>query len=232
MNISIDDLDGQLLDGLVFCAKTYALFEKLRAEPGGIERLRLRSRSNGEKRLLEELLPICRYIQTYYRLGRYISVRWINGSQPYDAELHQDGAYVTNGYYSPLAYLEATCAMHANEHWKWKLLNQGKAVYAPEGINAKKGSPIQSEPVLFTNDEHIQNFIQIIVASIKKKSEMNYPENTSLVVQCHLNTLYTPEEWRFLVSEVERQVAVTPFEEVLLFDGTTECATSLTIRSQ
>lgn len=231
MNISIDDLDGQLLDGLEFCAKAYALFEKLRSEPQGRERLRLRSGLN-EKRLVEEILPICRYIQTYYRLGRYISVRWSNGSQSYDAELYQSGDYVTKGYYPPVAYLEATGAMHENEHWIRKLLNQGKAAYAPEGIDAKKGTPLQSKPVVFTNDEHVQNFVPIIVASIQKKSEINYPEDTSLVVQCHLNSLYTPNEWLQLVSEVESQVAFAPFREILLFDGTTERTTSLALNTQ
>lgn len=231
MNISIDDLDGQLLNGLEFCAKAYALFEKLRAEPHGRERLRLRSDLN-EKRLVDEILPICRYIQTYYRLGRYISVRWVNGSQSYDAELHQSGDYVTQGYYSPVAYLEVTGAMHENEHWIRKLLNQGKVAYAPEGIDAKKGTPLQSKPVDFTNYEHVKNFVPIIVASIQKKSEINYPKDTSLVVQCHLNSLYTTAEWRLLVSEVESQVAFTPFREILLFDGTTERTTSLTINTQ
>lgn len=226
MNISIDDLDGQLLDGLEFCAKTYALFEKLRAEPGGNERLQLRS-GLSEKPLLDELLPICRYIQTYYRLGRYISVRWFNGSQQGDAELHQSGDLVTQGYYLPLACLEVTSAMHHNEYCIWELLNQGKVAYAPEGIDAKKGTPLQSEPVVFTNDEHVQNFALIIVAEIQKKVKINYPENTSLVVQCHLNNIYTSGEWQLLVSEVERQVAVVPFREILLIDAATERITSL-----
>lgn len=228
MNISIDDLDGQLLDGLEFCAKAYALFEKLRSELQGRERLRLRSGLN-EKRLVEEILPICRYIQTYYRLGRYISVRWANGSQSYDAELYQRGDYVTKGYYPAVAYLEATGAMHENEHWIRKLLSQGKVAYAPEGIDAKKGTTLQSKPIVFRNDDHVQNFVPIIVESIQKKSEINYPDDTSLVVQCHLNSLYTPNDWQQLVSEVESQVAFAPFREILLVDGTTERTTSLAI---
>ena len=119
----------------------------LRRNPGGSEPLRLRT-TQPEKRVLRELLPICRYIQTYYRLGRYISVRWIKGSQSYNTEPHQGCDYVTQGYYSPLAYLEATCAMHENEYLIWKLLNQGKVAYASEGIDAKKGTPFQSEPVV------------------------------------------------------------------------------------
>jgi len=228
MHNTIDNLDGQLLDGLEFCARVYTLFEEFRAEPGASERFRLRS-GPVEKRLLEELLPICRYVQTYYRTGRYISVRWVNGSQSYDAELHQRGDYISQGYFPQTAYLEATCAMHENEHWIWKLLNQGEVAYAPEGIDAKKGTPLKSDPVVFTNNEHVLNFTPIVVLAIQKKSEINYPENTSLIIQCHLNSLYTSEDWNLLVSEVEHQVTVSPFREILLFDAITERTTPLTL---
>jgi len=225
---SLEDLDGKLLDGLDFCARSYALFDSVRSTPEGIERLRLRSGTT-EKRLLEELLPICRYVQTYYRPGRYISVRWVNGNQSYDAELHQRGEYVSQGYYHPLAYLEATCAMHENEHWVWKLLAQGQVAYAPEGIQKQKGKPVESEPVVFSNLEHVSSFVPIIVSLIQKKAGISYPEGTSLVVQCNLNSLYTPDEWRCLIMEVESQLSAVPFSEILLFDGTTERATALAI---
>lgn len=226
----IGELDGQLLDGLEFCAKAYALFEVLRAEPGGIERLRLRS-GKDEKRLLDEILPICRYVQTYYRPGRYISVRWVNGRQSYDAELTQSGDYVTHGYYEQKAFLEITSAMHQNEHWTWKLLNQGKTVFAPEGVDAKGGTPLTSEPVVFTNREHVLGFAPFVVSSIRKKMDIPYPDNTSLVVQCHLNNLYMPSDWQLLVSEVERAVVATPFCEVLLIDSLTQRATPLALQA-
>ena len=226
----IGELDGQLLDGLEFCTKAYALFEVLRTEPGGIERLRLRT-SKEEKRLLDEILPICRYVQTYYRHGRYISVRWVNGSQSYDAELVQSGDYINHGYYEQKAFLETTSAMHANEYWTWELLNQGKIAFAPEGINAKRGTPLASEPVVFTNSEHVIGFAPIVISSIRKKMSISYPKNTSLVVQCHLNSLYSPSDWQLLVSEVERAVVATPFFEVLLIDSLTQRATPLVLQA-
>jgi hypothetical protein len=231
MNEALDLFDGNLFDGLDFCAKVYALFESIVSQSGGVERIRLRS-SLTEKRLIEELLPICRYVQTYYRLGRYISVRWVNGSQSYDAELHQQGAYVQQGYFPTLAYLEATCAMHENEHWIRKLLNEGQPAYAPEGIDKQRGKSVQSTPVVFTNDEHIIGFVPIVVSLIRKKAAISYPENTSLVVQCHLNSLYTPDDWRLLVESVEQQLHSSPFREVLLFDGTTERATPLALHCE
>jgi hypothetical protein len=229
MNIrTLDSLDGKLLDGLEFCAATYAMFESVRSTPEGIERLRLRS-GNTEKRLLEELLPICRYIQTYYRPGRYISVRWVNGGQSFDAELHQKGDYISLGYYEPIAYLEATCAMHPNEHWIWKLLGKGRGVYAPEGIRKEKGKPVESNPIGFSNLEHVFGFAPIVASAIHKKAQIAYPEGTSLVVECYLNSLYMPDEWRKLISEVEGSLSAIPFREVLLVDAATERATPLAL---
>lgn len=230
MSDLIGELDGQLLDGLEFCAKAYVLFELLRAEPGGIERLRLRT-AKDEKRLLDEILPICRYVQTYYWPGRYISVRWVNGSQSYDAELVQSGDYVTHGFYDKNAFLETTSAMHPNEHSTWKLLNQGKTAFAPEGIDAKRGTPLTSEPVVFSNSEHVFGFAPFVVSSIRKKMDIPYPDNKSLVVQCHLNNLYMPSDWQLLVSEVEREIVATPFCEVLLIDSLTQRATPLALQA-
>lgn len=223
---ALSQLDGTLLDGLEFCAKTYAIFEHVRSAPDGANRLRLRTTS-AEKKLLEELLPICRYIQTYYRAGRYISVRWIDGNQSFDAELHQKGDYIDKGYYPTIAHLEVTTAMHENEHWIWKLLSQGKGAFAPEGIQKPKRKPVQTEPVVFTNTEHVERFAPIIIGQITKKAEIPYPADTSLVVQCSLNSLYTRDDWDLLGLEVKRRMPTHKFREILMFDGTTERATAV-----
>lgn len=222
----LSELDGAPLDGLRFCAKVYAAFESFRSMPDGRDRLRLRATS-AHKKLLEELLPICRYVQNYYRVGRYIAVRWVRGSQPFDAELHQSGDYIAQGYYPALAYLEATSAMHENEHWTWKLLSQGKPAFAPDGISKSKGKPIQSEPVVFANNEHVEAFVPIVLAQISKKAQIAYPADTSLVVQCSLNSLYTSSDWTLLLEEVRRQLPSHAFHEILMLDGRTEMATVL-----
>lgn len=96
-NPSLADFAGQLLNGLEFCGKVYTLFEHIRSGDDGKSRLRMR-KSVVEKKLIEELLPICWYVQTNYRAGRYISVKWFNGNQRFDAEIHQSGAYLIRVY--------------------------------------------------------------------------------------------------------------------------------------
>jgi hypothetical protein len=82
--LDISSLDDKLLDGLKFCLKVYDLFDQVRAESDGLGKIRL-LKSKREKRLLEELLPIAQYIQARYRTGNRLRIRWLSGSQPYDA---------------------------------------------------------------------------------------------------------------------------------------------------
>jgi len=221
--------DGQFIDGLQFCARVYELFDSIVMEEGGREEIRMRS-TKVAKVLVGELLPISRYIQTCYRLGRYISVKWVDGSQSYDAELLQKGRLIDLGYYPGRAFLEATCAMHENEHWVRYLLSNGGGAFAPEGITKVRGKEPESKPVVFTNHEHIENFVPVVVQLIQKKAAIAYPENTSLVVQCYLNSLYTAEDWKVLVSTVESQLIDLPFSEVVLFDSALERTAQLTYR--
>ena len=215
---TLSDLDGKLMDGLKFCKIVYALFESARRTPEGNKALQPFS-NHTEKRLIEELLPICRYIQTSYRTGRYISVCWKDDNQSFDAELHQEGDYVSLGYYAAKSYLEVTCARHQNEPFIWELSKQGKSSGAPEDIRKERGKPIVSEPVVFSGHEHVEGFAQIVVSAIEKKDKKNYPDGTSLVVQCYLNSLYPPDDWQILVEKVRRSISAVSFQEILLVDG-------------
>ncbi|MCU1258101.1 MAG: hypothetical protein JWO80_986, partial [Bryobacterales bacterium] len=82
--LTLSTFDGRLLDGLKFCKQVYDMYDQVRSEAGGTSKLRMRA-SKREKRLTEELIPIARYIQTKYAVGRRIKIRWQSGSQPFDA---------------------------------------------------------------------------------------------------------------------------------------------------
>lgn len=110
----LEYFDDELLEGLSFCTAAYQLFESVRASDGGISRLRLRGANVLEKKLVEELLPIAKYVQLHHRPGRYISVRWKAGSQSGDAEIEQRGWYIDQGYFPAQASVEVTTACHQN----------------------------------------------------------------------------------------------------------------------
>lgn len=81
--------------GSPFCKKVYDWFNQVRATDDGITKLRLRP-SKDENRLLEELIPLARYVQARHREGRRVRVQWYAGSQPYDAVLSSVGVLVDN----------------------------------------------------------------------------------------------------------------------------------------
>ena len=211
------EFDGIKLDGLEFSSKVYALFESIRDAIDGPSRLRMRP-NKLEKKLLEELLPICKYVQAKYRIGRYISIRWVDGSQTYDAEVFQRGSYVSENYYPEKGYLEVTCTMHANEYLSRELLETKGVAYGLDGMRRLKGGEIESIPVSFKNQEHVKSYSKILLKQIAKKAKKPYPKNTILVVRCTLNILYTPDEWDALIGQIKAALPVSSFREIYLYD--------------
>jgi len=129
---SLAKVDGKLLDGLDFCRVVYDFFDEVSSEEDGVGRLRLRSTKN-EKRLIEELIPIARYVQARYREGRRIKVRWFSGSQPYDAILWSSGGLVDHGMAPKRVHIEVTTAVHENEYLERRLLLERGGVVWGEG---------------------------------------------------------------------------------------------------
>ena len=227
MSISrLTQFDGELIDGLLFCAKTYALFEQIRNTESGPSRLRMRA-TEVEKKLIEELLPICKYVQAKYRAGRFISVRWVNGSQQFDAEVVQAGVYVERGYFPASAYLEATCVMHPNDYLSRELLDTKGVAFGLDGIRRLRNGQIESEPVGYSNREFIQSYSNLVLKQVEKKAGIKYPPETTLIVQCSLNTIYMPEEWEALVAEVRSAQPEHQFREIFIYDTVSEYSCSL-----
>ena len=224
------EFDGQWLDGLSFCAKVYALFEAIRRGSDGPSRFRRRP-SKLEKKLLEELLPISKYVQASYRPGRYISVRWADGSQRFDAEIKQSGDYVSHNYYPPAGYLEVTCAMHPNEYLSRELLDTTGNAFGLEGIRRLKDRTIESVPVSYSNREFVEQFAEILRERVAAKAELTYPEDTTLIVQCTLNMPYFPDEWGDLMSRVQTSLPSSKFREIYFYDTVCHYSQSLYPRS-
>jgi len=224
--LPLSELNSVFLDGLQFCSKVYTLFEHIREQENGISRLRLRD-SNIEKKLIEELLPICTYVQSKYRAGRYISVKWINGSQKFDAEIQQKGGYVKQGYFPETAYLEVTCVMHPNDYLSRELLDKEGFSFGLDGIKRLKSREIVSEPVSHSNFDFVLSFSKLVLKQIDKKISISYPANTTLIIQCSLNTLYTPDEWEMLIADVRKNISAHNFQEIFIFDAVTNYNSSL-----
>ncbi|MBZ5505148.1 MAG: hypothetical protein LAO78_06655 [Acidobacteriia bacterium] len=181
-------IDGRLMDGLKFCLKVYKLFDQVRGAPDGIAKLRLRptrTADMNEKKLLEELLPIARYIQARYSEGRRIKVRWFSGSQPYDAIIWSSGGKVTHGEASRRALVEVTTSVHPNEHLARRLLHERGGSFGPKGISRdKETGAIISKPHVHTPDELAADLADQILECLKSKSSKQYPPGTTLIINC------------------------------------------------
>lgn len=224
-NTLLEPLNDQSLDGLTFCRLVYEIFERVRETAAGLEELRMR---RGKcKKLVEELLPICKYIQTTYRPGRYISVKWKDGSQTYDAELRSTGAYVHHGHYPESTFLEVTCVVHPKDYLAREHLNAGGAVFGLEGLARGKDRTIVSTPIGHIGDDFIKDYAELVLTELAKKTVKPYPDKTTLIMQCCLNRLYARDEWQKLESVLRARMPSHTFSELFLYDPVSEYSTSI-----
>lgn len=209
---SLDQFHDQWIDGLDFCRMVYARFEEVRTSDEGVDKLRARQRP--EKKLLEELLPICRYIQTYYGPGLYISVRWVDGNQAYDAQVRVFGAVVQAGGWPMNGHLEVTQALHAKEHLMRELLRREGGGFSIDGLSVGKDEDgnrkIESVVTSYSNQSYIDDFAAILLnaiqAKVDKMAEGKYPSDTTLIVDCTLHTVFLRDEWDKLIEIVKARV--------------------------
>jgi len=217
----LDEINGHLMDGLDFCRKVCSLFDTIRCSPNGVERLRLR-REKTVNKLFKEIIPIARYVQMKYSPGRSIKVKWIDGSQQYDAALLFSGYEVERKILPRKQYLEATMAVHQNDYLSRRHLHEKGVVYGIKGVRRdKKTKKIISDPVSYDAGrcEAATDFAKIVQDRIEKKAKTKYPKNISLVVQCVLDTLYFDHEWDYMIKEVQKAHIKHNFREILLFDN-------------
>src|SRR5713101_3938648 len=216
--IDLSTLDGELLDGLDFCREVYDLFDRIYQAPDGVTRLR--KRQGTEKKLVEELIPIARYVQARYREGRRLKVRWLSGSQPYDAVLWSRGGIVTHRCAPRRVLLEVTSSMHENEYLARQLLMTKGGSFGVKGISRdKKTGEVKSEPHVHSNSEIESDLATQVLARIAEKAAKNYPWNTILIIQCFCNTLTLLSEWEDALKRVAEARPYIPFREVFLIEN-------------
>ena len=224
-NIGLSPIDGQLLDGLDFCRRVYDLFDQISQGPDGKGRLRLR-RLKSDKRLVEELLPLARYIQARYREGRKIKVRWFSGSQPYDAVLWSSGSLVNSSGVPRRIFVEITTSVHPNDPDQRRLLHERGGSFGVRGIS-REGTTIVSRPYVFSEGDNAKELAAQIVARLTAKADKTYPPQTVLIVNCITNCLILEDEWQDAIEQVKKAAPKIAFREVFLLDMLASRTTTL-----
>lgn len=218
----IESFHDKKIDGLEFCRLAYSLFDEIVSQENG--GYILRERKGPVKQLVEEILPICKYIQTFYGLGQYISVRWLYGNQPYDAKLESKGEMVIQGAWPSSGTLEVTQAVHENEHLMRELLNSKGGGFGLNGISHGKGKrgarDIESVATVYNNQNYIDDMCEIVLKAIQAKilklAKGDYPEDTTLVVYCSLITVFDSIEWGKLVGMIRLRLPKNEFKCIFL----------------
>jgi len=213
---SLSTLDNQLLDGLEFCIAVYDLFDHVAHGPNGLERVRLR-RDETAKRLIEELIPIARYVQVRYEASNRFKVRWINGSQSHDAILYFSGDWVHIANHPTEIHLEVTTSVHPNDYLAREQLDREGVTWGPNLIaRDMQTREIKGQPYVYTNDEREVELSQQIIDRIREKAEKSYPDGTILLVNCVETGVVREDEWNQAVEVVRAERIVFPFREVVL----------------
>jgi hypothetical protein len=217
--LGLATFDGRLLDGLNFCRRVYAFFDQIKSDPRGIEKLRL-LKTKEEKRLVEELIPIAQYVQAHYNMGHRLKVRWLSGSQRYDADLVCSGLRVEKGLLPKKSFLEVTTAVHPNEHLVRELVNAGEVSFGVKGIRRdKKTKKIISETHIHHEGELTCDLVDQILKRLQDKGSKGYPSETVLVINCVTNTLIHESEWQAAIKQVRKASLHGVFREVFLVEG-------------
>ena len=223
--IDLATFDDQLLDGLDFCRKVYALFDQINRGSEGKSRLRLRP-SRTEKRLVEELLPLACYIQARYQAKRRIKIRWLSGSQQHDAILWSSGSLVEHGGASRKVFVEVTTSVHPNDYLRRRLLYERGGSFGVKGIH-REGTVIVSKPYVFSAGENAKDLAEQILERLNAKASKEYPPGTVLIVNCIPNCLILEDEWTDAVEQVRRTKPSVEFSEVFLMEMVMSHTTTL-----
>lgn len=193
----LEVLDNKWLDGLFFCSEAYRIFEEIRAEEGGVSTLRMLA-SDEAKKLLEEILPICKYIQSVYRAGEYLSVKWMSGSQGYDAEIKVNGFFNGDDESVESGFIGVTCAVHKNDYLSRELIEREGFAFDSDGLSRRKDGEIESTPLTKSSTDFLRAAADRVLERIKKKSEIKYPRGTILIIALDSDELLNFTEWGVL----------------------------------
>ena len=214
--LGLSALDDKLLDGLRFCTKVYDLFDQIRSEPDGLGKIRLLS-TKREKRLLEELIPITQYIQARYHVGNRMKVRWLSGSQPYDAIIWTPLPMVNKGGMPRKITLEVTTSTHEFAHFARKQVHETGGSFGPKGIQIDKATRVPvSKPYVYSGGEHISDLALQIIGRLSAKVKKQYPPNTVLIINCETDGLIFADEWKAAIQQVEGLGIHKSFREVFI----------------
>jgi len=205
------------MDGLEFCKVAFEILEEMKAESEGVKRLRA-NKTPSAKKLMEEVLPLANFIQDQYTAGRHLRVTWFGRDQPGDALIRVEGSNAEHDHLPREQTVEVTCVRHESLHLAYENLNTQGWSDAPEALARQKGK-IVANPEARSKYEAICDLARRVVCRIVEKAAKKYPSDTTLVVECHVTTILSRDEWVEVCRLVEGSLPAYPFIRILVYVG-------------
>jgi hypothetical protein len=115
--------------------------------------------------------------------------------------------------------IEATCALHENDHLSRRIGHEEGVSYGPRSIQRDPTTgKLKTEPVALGYLENSKELAGFIIERLTDKSAKNYPIETVLVINCTTFGVMHEIEWNATIEMVEYTNLHKNFREVHLWE--------------
>jgi len=162
------------------------LIKRIQGLDGGIEAIRLRK--GLVKNLIEEALPISRFVETHYGAEPNVYVQLKIGNQNYDAIIHDKRNNTENIEYLEVTLTTVVCASDGYEDYlfRWHLHQFGHSGTGKiTNLGSKnKGMNVELERNGVSQEEVLNHERSTVKGAIERKLKEpgHYPNNTALII--------------------------------------------------
>jgi len=121
---------------------------------------------------------------------------WVNGSQQFDAEVVEAGAYVQQNCLAASGYLEATCVMHPTttsiESYSTRRANVRARRYS-----SSQDREIESKPVIRRNLEFVHSYSKLVLKANREEGGYQVSSRHDAHRSVFSEHLYTPKSGQY-----------------------------------
>lgn len=171
------------------------------------------------KKLIEEEWPLACLWKILYHPDRRIKVLY-RGTEPdavTDAELIVEGAQKVLEGWDDVTPIEITSVQYSESHLVRKELGLTGSSYGPGSLSKGKGQNRVSQMVARDYNDDIVKFIPVAIASLKKKYQKVYPENSIILCAIFPEKSFGRAYWNMLLDEIsERLSGSVKYKTVIL----------------
>lgn len=217
--LSLESFHEKWLNAYNFSRRAHVAFRQLRSSKDGMTKIRKREHGL-PKKLIEEILPLARFAMLHMSPENDLRVRWVDGSQSFDAQFKDLGYGATAGRFPKSGFIEVTSAYHPNSYVGRKLMNEGRGFWGLDGLSVdRKSGQILAAPAVRTSLSAADQMAEIAMRQIERKARIEYPKGKTLIVDFCSGTRFDPHEWAHLKHRLSTEVGSNQFHRIFLLDS-------------